>query len=278
MALGLAAGAIPAARAFAGPADCDPAQAASRFPIYAHKVVAIGTNASYPPFSFSDPADFSRMTGLDVAIVTRALDCAGLKYQFVKGATAGLYPALFSGALDVMIGNIFIRPDRLERASFVLYMVNGQSLVVPAGNPGGITTPGGMCGHVATGLYVGTSATVVQDLSRVCVEAGHEPIHYVAAEDQESAYRALANGRTDMVMDGAASAGLRVRAPTSGFTIAFTLSTGMKSGVIVPKGNTEMLRAIADGMKQLQSSGVLQALMLEYGLQPDWLIPVEVHP
>jgi cystine transport system substrate-binding protein len=252
MALGLAAGAIPAARAFAGPADCDPAQAASRFPVYAHKVVAIGTNASYPPFSFSDPADFSRMTGLDVAIVTRALDCAGLKYQFVKGATAGLYPALFSGALDVMIGNIFIRPDRLERASFVLYMVNGQSLVVPAGNPGGITTPGGMCGH--------------------------EPIHYVAAEDQESAYRALANGRTDMVMDGAASAGLRVRAPTSGFTIAFTLYTGMKSGVIVPKGNTEMLRAIADGMKQLQSSGVLHALMLEYGLQPDWLIPVEVHP
>jgi hypothetical protein len=48
--------------------------------------------------------------------------------------------------------------------------------------------------------------------------------------------------------------------------------------VIVPKGNTQMLKAVADGMKDLQASGELRALMRKYGLRSEWLTPVEIHP
>jgi ABC-type amino acid transport substrate-binding protein len=71
---------------------------------------------------------------------------------------------------------------------------------------------------------------------------------------------------------------LRVRVSDDKIEIAFTLPTESKSGLIVPKGNTEMLKAVADGTKDLQASGELQALMRKYGLRSEWLIPVEVHP
>lgn len=274
--------ALTAALSTAGQAQgsaCEPQKAAQKFPSYAGKVVKVGANPTYPPFSYADPSDMARMTGLDVDIVEAAMNCAGLKFEFVAGQTTGLYPALFSGTLDVMVGNIFIRPDRTEKASFVLYMTNGQSLVVKKGNPRKIVDADAMCGLTATGLYVGSSALVVQDISKKCGEKGRPAINYVAASDQEQAYRSLANDRTDMVMDGSASAALRVRsAEGQSLEIAFTLQTGIRSGIISPKGNAEMLTALHEGLKHLQQTGQLAALMTKYGLLPEWLITVEAHP
>lgn len=265
--------------AYAQTPSCEPQRAAEKFPSYVARTVQVGANPTYPPFSYSDQADRSSLTGLDIEIVEHAMRCAGLKYEFVTGQTSGLYPALFSGSLDAMVGNIFIRPDRTDRAGFVLYMINGQSLVVKSGNPMKIASTIDMCGKRATGLYVGSSAIAVKKISDGCVSAGKPPIEYTAAADQEQSYRALENERADMVMDGAASAALRVKsADAHPFEIAFTLQTDIKSGVIAPKANSEMLTVLANGLLDLQQSGKLKELMIKYGLDPDWLIPVEVHP
>jgi polar amino acid transport system substrate-binding protein len=260
-------------------AGCQPQNAAQIFPSYTNRTVKIGANPTYPPFSYTDPSDMTRMVGVDIDIVEGAMRCAGLQFEYVKGQTTGLYPALFSGALDVMVGNIFIRPDRVYKAGFVLYMTNGQSLVVKKGNSKKVADADGMCGLTATGLYVGTSAMVIQDISKQCVERDRPAITYVAAADQEQAYRSLSNDRTDMVMDGSASAALRVASSEGkNLEIAFTLQTGIKSGVIAPKGNAEMMKALGDGLKQLQRTDQLAAIMKRYGLQPEWLIDVEVRP
>lgn len=265
--------------AYAQAPSCEPQKTAENFPSYVGRIVQIGANPTYPPFSYSDRADRASLTGLDIEIVEHAMKCAGLKYEFVTGQTSGLYPALFSGSLDAMVGNIFIRPDRADKAGFVLYMINGQSLVVKSGNPMKIASTGDMCGKRATGLYVGSSAIAVKKISDGCVSAGKPPIEYTAAADQEQSYRALENERADMVMDGAASAALRVKSANAHpFEIAFTLQTDIKSGVIAPKANSEMLTVLANGLLDLQRSGKLKELMTKYGLDPDWLIPVEVHP
>lgn len=278
-ALALAAGLACPGAAFAQAPGCEPQKAAENFPSYARRTVRIGANPTYPPFSYSDPSDMSKMAGLDVEIVEEALTCAGLTFEYVKGQTTGLYPALFSGTLDLMVGNIFIRPDRIDKAGFVLYMTNNQSLVVKKGNPRRITDADAMCGLTATGLYVGTSAMVVQDASRACVAKGRPAIDYVAASDQEQAYRSLANDRTDMVMDGSASAALRVGSSEGrSLEIAFTLPTDIKSGIIAPKGNAEMMKALGEGLRHLERTGRLAGLMTKYGLQPSWLIDVEIRP
>lgn len=270
----LAAG-LDAARA----AQCEPDKAAQKYPEIAKRVLRIGANPAYPPFSYNDRTDMTRLTGLEVDIVESVMRCAGLRFEFVKGPQAGLYPALFSGSLDLIVGNVFLRPDRADKAGFVLFMQNGQSLAVKKGNPKGIKTPADICGLSASGAFDGTSALVIQTISKKCVDDGKPAIIWIPAADQEPAYRSLGNDRVDMVMDGAASAALRVNSADGKlFEVPFTIQSGVKSGVMTAKGNTELLAAVADGLRDLQDTGRLRSLMSQYGLQAEWLVPIEVRP
>lgn len=276
---GLSPALLTSAPAAAQQSECRPEAVAQRYPGYANRIVKVGVNSTYPPFSYNDPANLTRIIGLDAEIVEFALRCAGLRHEYVNGQHSGLYPALFAGTHDVMIGNIFFRPDRAERAGFVLYMVNTQSLVVRKGNPKKIVSRETMCGNTASGSFNSSSAMLVQDIGKACVEAGRPAITWVPAADHEPAYRSLANDRIDMVMDGSVSAWQRVQSREGqGFEVAFSIQTDVRSGMIVQKGNAEMLRILTDGLNELQRTGGLAALMTKYGLQPEWLIPVEARP
>jgi polar amino acid transport system substrate-binding protein len=259
--------------------SCEPQKAAEKYPAFATRIVKIGVNSTYPPFSYNDPNDLKKITGLDVDIIEAVLNCGGIKFEYINGQHSGLYPALFSGALDVMIGNIFYRPDRAERASFLLFMITGQSLVVRKGNPKGIANEDGMCGQTASGSYNSSSAMLVQSISTKCIEKGKAGITWIPAADHEPAYRSLSNGRIDMVMDGTVSAYQRMRSmEAQNFDVAFSVPTDVKAGFIVRKGNNEMLKIVSDGAIELQKSGQLASLMKKYGLPADLLIPLEVRP
>ena len=263
----------------AAQAACEPDKVAQKYPTYANTVVQIGAQPSYPPFTYSDPDDLNNLAGMEVEIIENVMQCAGLKFRYIKGVQSGLYPALFSGNLDVMIGNIFFQPSRAERASFVLYMINTKSLVVRKGNPKGIKSEEDMCGHIASGSFTGSSAAAVLDISNACINAGKEGITWIPAADQEPANRSLINGRIDMVLDGTATSVLRVNSAfgRENLEIAFTRESDIMSGVMIPNGNEEMLAIVRDGLRYLQASGELTEFMKKYGVESD-MIPIEDRP
>ncbi len=258
---------------------CEPQRASEKFPTYANRTVKIGVNSTYPPFSYNDPKDMNKIVGIDVEIVEAALKCAGLRYEFINGQHSGLYPALFSGSIDVMIGNIFFRPDRAERAGYIIFMTTSQSLVVGKSNPKNIRAESGMCGLTASGSYNSSSSILVQDISKKCIESGKLGITWIPAADHDPAYRSLANGRIDMVMDGTISALMRMRSMDGqNYSIAFSVPTNVKAGFIVTKGNNEVLNAIGQGLKELQRSSNLIEIMKRYEVPSELLLPVEVIP
>lgn len=258
--------------------SCEPVRAAVKFPAYSGKVVKIGMSPTQPPYAFADPADPIRMSGLEVEMIEKAMACAGLRYEFVKGAWAGLLQSLFSGNMDVMIGNVNYRPDRAEKADFVLYLRAGQTTVVQKGNPKKITDTASLCGASGAATVGGTSARFIELLNKDCVDSGRKPIDFLPSADGESAYRQVANKRVDFVMDDAASAAARTRTERANdYESAFTNWTDIKSGMVVLKGNEQILRAVADGLKVQQIEGSLEALMRKYELPPELVIPIEAR-
>lgn len=257
-------------------ARCEPELAAQKYPTYAGRPIKIATSPSQPPYTFADPRNPDQMAGLEVEAIEKAISCAGLKFEYVKGAWSGLLPALFSGSLDVMIGNVNYRPDRAQRADFIVYMRAGQSVLVPKGNPKKLTEMSSLCGLSGSATLGGSSALQVEQQSKICVAQGKSAISFVPSSDSEAAYRQLGNERIDFAMDDAASAAIRLRRQPD-FQLAYTVISDIVSGMVVTKGNTAMLKIVEDGLKVQEQDGALTGLARKYGLPAELLIPIQTR-
>lgn len=258
------------------PAQCEPQRAAERYPRHAATGVKVGTVTTSPPFAYSDPADYARMTGAEVEIVEAALNCAGLRFTYVRGPFSAVLQSVISGAADVMIGNVNYRSERAERLDFVTYMRSGQSMLVPRGNPKGLHTVADLCGLTESSTVGGVGFAEVERQSAACRQQGRPPIAYLPSVDQESALRQVANGRVDFVMDGSITAKQRALGHNAEFDIAFTILTDLVIGAAVRKDDPEMRRAVLEGVTILERDGTLREIFTRYGLQ-EFAAPVELR-
>ena len=255
---------------------CEPGKAAAKYPSYANKVVKIGVSPLQPPYAFADPAAPDRMVGLEVEMITRVMDCAGLKYEFVKGAWSGLLSALFAGSSDLMIGAVNYRPDRAERADFIVYMRAGQSMEVQKGNPRKLSNLDSLCGTTGTATTGSSSAMHIERLNKACLDGNKPGITFLPAVDGNSAFRQVANARVDFALDDAASAGARLLKEPD-IEIAYTAATDIVGGMVVTKNNAAMAQLVFEGLLVQQRDGTLAALAKKYGFPVELLVPVQIR-
>lgn len=273
----IAVGALVVSAA-AAHAACEPDKVAERYPGYAGKVVKAAASPTYRPFTYVKEDNFEEMTGLEVELIESIMECAGVELEWVTGKWSALLPTVFSGASDIMVGNVSFRPDRAEQGDFVTFMRNGQSVVVPKGNPNSVADADDLCGLTAAQSIGGSSALAMEEISKECVAAGSAAIEILPAEDQEAAFRQLDVGRVDAVMDGAAAVAARLNSETGGnFEVAFTVISDILAGVVTRNDNDEMLNILADGMQSMKESGELGALFDKYGMNRDLITEVEIR-
>lgn len=247
-------------------AACEPERAAQKYPLSVEKPVKIAATISTLPFAYSDRSNLERMTGIEIEMVEFAMQCAGLRYEYVKGPFSSLIQSVMSGATDVMVGNVNYRPERAEKLDFVIFMRSGQSVIVTKGNPKGLRSVDDLCGATASSTVGGVSAAEVERQSAACVSRGKTPIQYNPSVDQEAAVRQLTNQRIDFVMDGSISAKLRAQSGNGDLEIGFTILTDLLIGPVVRKDNEEIRRAVMDGIQTLERDGRLKALLAKYDL------------
>jgi polar amino acid transport system substrate-binding protein len=256
--------------------QCEPDKVAQKYPTYAGKVVKIAATPGGPPYTFVDAQNPDRLTGLEVDMVEKAMACAGLKFEYMKGAWSGLLAALFNGASDVMIGAVNYRPDRAEKADFLLYMRVGQSVVVQKGNPRKLSDAASLCGASASATVGGSSSQQIERLSKACVEQNKPPIQFMPAADSDAAYRQVSNARIDFVMDDAVTAAAHLSKDPQ-LSLAYTVTTDILSGMVVQKGNAAMLQVLSDGLKIQEREGTLVPLARKYSFPAELLVPIQTR-
>lgn len=264
-----------AAPAFAAP--CEPERVAQKYPKYAGKTVKVAASPTVPPFTYANPANPDQLIGIEAEIIEKSMACAGLKLEYYKGAWSALLPTIYSGSTDIMIGTVNYRTERAEKADFVLYMRAGQGIVTAKGNPKKISNMDSLCGLVGSSNAVGSPAQAIEVQSKKCLAEGKPAIDFRPSVDTDASYRQIVSGRIDFAMDDAPSAAARVKKQPE-LELAQTITTDILSGVIVAKGNQEMLQIVADGLKAQQQDGSLAALARKYEIPAELLIPVETRP
>jgi polar amino acid transport system substrate-binding protein len=271
---GFAAMTIPSL-AHAAPA-CEPAKLAEKYPSLVGKTIKVGADPETAPFVVRDATDFSKVVGSDVELADAVLDCAGIKHEMFLGAWSGLLPATAGGQVDIFWDTLYYTPERGKQLDYVLYMQAGTGALTQAGNPKKIMAIGDSCGTTyAVGL--GTVEEVaMHKQDDACKAAGKPGVTIMTYPDTASGSRLVQTGRADiMLSDLAMIDSLAANNPTV-YQRAYKILTGFTVGAAVKKGNSDLLKAIYDGMQIMQANGTQKTIFIKYHLDPDLQVPASI--
>lgn len=227
-------------------------------------VLKIATSLDYPPFDFQ--SESGEPTGVDVEAITAVAAKLGLEPDFTNMAFASIIPAVKSGRFHVGMNGIYDLPERQREVTFVDYYQSANVLLVPKGNPGGVTADD-PCG-AAIALAAGSAEiAVVDEMSAACTSDGLPAIDRQVFPDTAAQLLALRSGRADAVVTEFATANYLVDTEKRYDVASGVIPGGPPAGLVVNRDSRELAEALRAGLQATMDDGTFKKIMAKYGLE-----------
>lgn len=221
------------------------------------KVYVVGTDAAYPPFQVLE-AD-GKITGHDIDVMNAVAEAGGFKIEWRNTGWDPLFDGLDKGTVDIGISSITITDKRKEKYDFSdSYFVANQLILVPEDSP--VTKLADLEGK-NIGVQAATTGEEVVKKAFGDTYAGLK-----GYDDMPSSVDDFFNGRVDAVVgDNGVIAFYAKKNPGKKFKLVDDQSFEKEYyGIMVKKGNTEILNKINDGLKKIKENGKLQEIYSQY--------------
>ncbi len=125
-------------------------------------LVRVGSEETYPPFTFKDP-DTNQPTGYDVEVIKAVARQAGWRLQFVQTTFDSIFPALDARRIDVIANQVTINPERTARYLFSTPYTYSRGVIVTAADDDSITTLADLKGKTTAQSETSNWAGVARD-------------------------------------------------------------------------------------------------------------------
>lgn len=220
------------------------------------KVYVVGTDAAYPPF---EKMEADKITGFDIEVIQAVADAAGIKIQVKNTGWDPLFDGIDKGTVDAGISAITITDKRKQTYDFSEpYFDANQLILLPEDST--VTKLSEL-----KGKKIGVqTATTGEEVVKKAFGDTYEGIK--GYDDTPSAVDDFFNGRVDAVV-----------ADNGVVTFFANQMTGKKFklvkddsfetehyGIMVKKGNTDLLNKINQGLKTIKDNGKLQEIHKKY--------------
>jgi len=231
----------------------------------------------YPPMEFFPPdvTDPNQAIGFDVDAARAVADRLGLDLEIRNTAFDALIPDLQAGRCDIVWSALYVSETRLEVADAVPYMATGQVVMVPIGNPPGITQESDLCGRTISIQGGGLVQERAEAASAACEAAGSQPIDIQAYETVAEELQQIIGGRVEAVWEtDTAVLNFQFSHPNE-YEVAYALPRDDNYGVYYEKGSTDVGDALTAAIAALKDDGTLATIAQQYGMDPAILEVVE---
>lgn len=223
-------------------------------------VLRVGLDPTFPPFATAEGED---VKGLDVDLAQALADELGLTVEFVYFGYDGLYDALATDQVDVLISAMVVAPERTRDFAYGRQYYNaGQVLIVPNDE------------NAATGMETLSGKTVAVELGAL----GHvEAMSWARRlpqltvrtyESVEAALGAVAEGEVDAAIVDSVGGRLYLREDAAERSRPLKLLpepvTVEPYAVVVRKEDDALLQKLNAAMESLSSGGRLEALIHQW--------------
>ena len=174
----------------------------------------------------------------------------------------GIIPSLDVGDFDVLISAMTITDERSEVIDFVPYITVGTGIVVPAGNPDGITGVADLCGKTVA-VQIGTIQIDILDVQNaLCAEE----INIVIFDTNPVAVEDVRTGGSDANFSDFPVAAEDAALSDGALEVVDTQIDPEPYGLGVRKTSTELNQALADALQAIIDNGVYAGILADWDL------------
>lgn len=222
----------------------------------AQKVV-VATDATWPPMEMVDEKtkDF---IGFDIDLMKAIAQEGGFDVEFRNVAWDGIFSGLKAGEYDAVISSVTITDERKQEFDFSNPYINAGQIVIVLATNTDINGPADLGGKVVAAQIGTTGAMAVQEIAGATLKE-YDEIGFC--------FEDLLAGRVDAVV-----CDTPVAADYAGVQYAGQIKlvgepfTDEYYGIMVKKGNAELLAKINDGLKKVQEKGIDKQLLAKWNL------------
>lgn len=222
-------------------------------------------NDGTPPNVYHDES--GELVGSEVDLGKALAAQMGLKPQFVESSFAAVIPTLQAKQCDVIMAQLYIKPEREAVVDFVPYVYSGTGIAVAKEKPADVTgLDDSLCGKKVMVAVATTAESLAMEQSDKCTAAGKPAVDVNRSNQADVSLQQLQNGQVDAFMDTAETLGYyQTKTGAKIQTVGAPFGT-IKIGAATLKGNTALHDAIAAALGELESNGTYGKILDEWGM------------
>jgi polar amino acid transport system substrate-binding protein len=227
------------------------------------------SDISTPPLESYGPGHKPQGSDIDIGTeIAKRLDLAPV---WKNTAFAGIIPALTASNCDAVLSQLFDKPERRKVVDFVDYMKSGQALLVPKGNPQGVTGLDSLCGKKVAAETGTTIADLMRAQTKTCKGAGKPGITLRLFLRDSDALQQLGLKQVDVYGTTTETVSFVSKQQPGKYEVGGEPFGEILCGIATRKGNTGLHDAIAKAFSSMQADGTYSRILAKWGLQLDEL-------
>ncbi|WP_180902695.1 ABC transporter substrate-binding protein [Martelella soudanensis] len=217
--------------------------------------------------------------GLNVDMCGAIAERMGDDIEWTNLAFSGLVPGLQAKRFDALCTAIFINPDRLKIMNMISYVQWGEGLMVPEGNPDGISCEGqigkaesydacfdGLAGKTVSVAAGGTTNKHLEEESNRMKAADLDGIDIRAFDSNSEAIQALTSGQADAAYLNDPQAAFYISQSGAPYEIAFAGYAANQLAIATLKDNTALADRILAALQTMREDGSYQEIVDKWGV------------
>ena len=218
-------------------------------------VFKVGTEGTYPPFTYHDAS--GKLTGFDVEIASAIAKRLGVKPEFIEGKWDGLIAGLDVNRYDAVINEVAVTDERKAKYDFSdPYIASHAALIVHTDNTT-IKSFSDLKGRK-------TADALTSNYGKIAKLHGAD---LVANQDFNDSIGLVLSGRVEAtVNDSLTFLDFKKHKPDAKVKIVAIDNSGEsgKSAVLLRKGNPELQAAINKALAGIRADGTYEKISFKY--------------
>ncbi|MYL34866.1 transporter substrate-binding domain-containing protein [Pontibacillus yanchengensis] len=217
-------------------------------------VLRVGTEGTYPPYTFHDEND--KLTGYDVEVAREVAKRLDLEVKFMETKWDSMFAGLNSKRFDMIANQVGIKPKREEKYDFSTpYTISTAVLVAKKGNDN-ISSFEDLEGATA-------AQSLTSNFADIAKEYGAE---VTGVEGFNPAMQLLSSGRADATVNDRLSVldFIKEKGNNAQVEIVDRQDEASESAMMFRKGNDKLVEAVNGALKEMKEDGTLAEISEEW--------------